>query len=111
MQPKITLSGPLAGSATASALGKQAVLQTVGVTTAGLYTIEVGSASGTGQYTVQVYLNAALELESHDGSTNNTPATAQNIDGSFTPLLKGATRGAVLRYVGTLETSLCHHNR
>jgi subtilisin family serine protease len=96
LQPTVALSGPLAGGATSPGLGKEIVLQTVGITPAGLYTVTVGSAAGTGPYTVQVILNAAVELESHDGSGNSTPATAQNIDTSFTPLLKGATRGAVL---------------
>lgn len=96
LQPTVALSGPLAGSAASAGLGKEVVLQTVGITPAGLYTVTVGSAAGTGPYTVQVILNAAVELESHDGGSNSIPATAQNIDASFTPLLKGATRGAVL---------------
>jgi hypothetical protein len=96
LRPTIALSGPLAGSVTAPATGQAAVLQTVGPTTAGKYTVAVGSAGGFGAYTVEIVLNAAVEMESHDGAPNNGPLAAQNINGSFIPLLKGATRGALL---------------
>jgi subtilisin family serine protease len=92
LRPTITLSGPLGGFASATAAGQDAVLQTVGPTTSGLYTVTVGSAGGSGAYTLEIILGAAVEMESHDGP----PGTIQNIDASFIPLLKGATRGAVL---------------
>src|SRR5262249_25613266 len=51
----------------------------------------------TGSYTVQIILNAAEENERHPGQpTNNTAATAQNIDPSFLSLGGAASRGAVL---------------
>jgi Big-like domain-containing protein len=96
LKPNVTLSGPLSGSATAGAAGQDAVLQTVGPTVEGEYTVTVASAGGFGGYTVEIILGAAVELESHDGGLNNSPATAQDISGSFIPLLKGSTRGAVL---------------
>ena len=41
-------------------------------------------------------LNAAMEAEAHDGATNNTLATAQDITASFVSLGEGAAeRGAV----------------
>jgi subtilisin family serine protease len=100
LQPKVTLkkSGLSDVVATAPAVGQDAVLQTAGPTVAGTYTIVVESVgqATTGFFTVQVFLNSALELESHDGATNNSRATAQNIDASFIDLIKGAKRGAVL---------------
>ena len=106
LQPTVQVLGPggtVIGTASASAAGSEAVVQTAAVPTAGVYTIVVGSAGSTvGAYTTQVYLNTALESESHNGPTNNTPATAQNISGSFVSLGAGASRGAVL---GTTDPS------
>jgi subtilisin family serine protease len=102
LRPAITLSGPLGGSATANAAGEDAVLQTVGSPTfpGGTYTVAVSGVGGTaGTYTVEIFLNAALETESHDGAANNTPGTAQNLNGSFITLrtsTTNATRGAVI---------------
>jgi hypothetical protein len=64
------------------------------------YTFTVSGAGGTtGNYSLQVILNAAQELEGTiSGKTNNTLATAQNIDGSFIKLRTSpakAKRGAV----------------
>jgi len=100
LQPTIEVRGPggaVLGTASAALAGKDAVLQTVPVATAGTYTITVGSLAGTtGQYTVQAVLNAALEAESHDGPGNATRPTAQNLDPSFISLGGAASRGAVL---------------
>src|SRR5262249_21588042 len=91
-------------SATASAAGQDVVLQTVPAASAGIYTITVGGVgTTTGGYTVQVILNAAQETEGHGGATNNTLATAQNIDASFISLGPSASRGAVL---GTTDTGV-----
>ena len=98
--PTLTLMDPgsnVIGNVTAGAAGVSALLQTIPVTTAGLYTIIVSAASGTtGNYTLGVTLNAALQTQFYDGASNNTLATAQNIDGSFISLGGGASRGAVL---------------
>jgi hypothetical protein len=64
------------------------------------FTFKVSGAGGTlGNYTLQLILNAAQELEGTiSGKTNNTPATAQNINDSFISLetsLAKAKRGAV----------------
>src|SRR5262249_49545309 len=59
--------------------------------------IRVDGADGTsGAYGMQVILNAAVEDEGHNGSANNSRATAQNLDGSFISLGSGIQRGAVL---------------
>ncbi len=68
--------------------------------TAGTYTMTVGGAGGTtGNYTVQVILNAALEMEGTlPGVSNDTLATAQDISSSFINLhtsVGDAQRGAV----------------
>jgi hypothetical protein len=91
------------GSATAPAAGREAVLQTVPVSLGGAYTILVSGAAGTtGGYTVQVYLNAAVEAEEHGGPRNDTLATAQDLEPAFLPLTMSADRAAV---VGTTDGS------
>src|SRR5262249_14561235 len=83
--------------------GQEAVLQTVPVSLGGTYTILVSGAAGTtGGYTVQVYLNAAVEAEEHGGPRNDTLATAQDLEPAFLPLTTSADRAAV---VGTTDGS------
>ncbi|MBN2021933.1 MAG: hypothetical protein JW809_04000 [Pirellulales bacterium] len=86
------------GTAAAGAAGSDALLQTVSTSTAGTYTVAISGADGTlGAYSVRLVVNAALESESHAGPTNDTPATAEDISGSFLSLGVGtAARGAVL---------------
>ncbi len=89
--------GILIGTATASAIGDDPVLQTVPAVTDGIYTVQVGDASGlTGLYTAQVILNAAVENESHGMATNDTLSTAQNVTGSSVGLGGGSDRLAVM---------------
>ena len=103
LQPSVTLRDPAStviGSATAAAAGQNALIQTASTTTGGTYTVVVtGASSTTGNYTVQIILNAAQEFEGTlVGVTNNTLATAQNIDGSFITVQTSqgsAQRGAV----------------
>ncbi len=97
LQAKITLTGP-GGSTSASATdtGAAVILQTAPITTAGVYTLTVSGLNDTiDGYTLNVYLNAALSTGAFGGASNNTLATAQNIDGSFTALGGGPQRGAV----------------
>ncbi len=90
-------SNNLIGSVISSAAGNYAVLQTISVTTAGTYTITVGGASNTtGSYSLQVTLNAALEAEGYNGPTDDTRATAQNIDSGFVSLGGAASVATVL---------------
>jgi hypothetical protein len=103
LQPKVELRNPAStviGGATAAATNQSALLQTAPAATGGTYTFTVSGAGGTtGNFSLQVILNAARELEGTiSGATNNTRATAQNIDGSFIKLqtsLASAQRGAV----------------
>ena len=85
-------NGTLLGSATAPAAGADALLQTVQVpgqiadngSGPKTYTVTVGGANGTtGNYRLKVVLNAALESESLGGTSDDTLATAQDINGSW----------------------------
>src|SRR5262245_38464600 len=104
LQASVELRDPnsnVIGSATAAAANQPALLQTAPAATGGTYTFTVSGAGGsTGNYSLQVILNAARELEGTiSGATNNTPATAQDINASFITLqssLASASRGAVL---------------
>ncbi len=102
LRPTVELLDPgnaSLGSATA-ATGENAVLQTIPTTGAGTYTVSVGGQLGTtGGYTVWLILNAAAEAESNDGPTNDTLASAQDLDATFLPLggpAEVGDRGAVL---------------
>jgi len=111
LQPRVELFDPSSSSlGFAQATGLVAGIQTRATTSGGLYRIAVSGGSGTvGDYTVQVILNSAFELEGLlAGATNNTIATAQNINGSFLNLdtsLAHAQRGAVLGEVSAAATS------
>lgn len=106
-QPTLQLSDPssavVAGSA-ASAPGANVLLQTIGPTVGGTYTITVGGVGASmGPYTVKVYLNAAIEAASVGLGGDKTLATAQNLDASFIALQTpqaSASRGAVIGSVG-----------
>ncbi len=100
LQPTIELLDPGSNSidtAAAGAAGKDAVLQVVPTNGPGTYTVTIGGAGGTtGGYTLQVILNAAMEMEEHDGPANDGAASAQDLDPTFLPLVGSAERGAVL---------------
>src|SRR5262249_40268110 len=67
LRPTVRLVGPggdVLASATASAAGQPALLQTVPARDAGTYRVVVGGASATvGGYSVKLTLNAAVETE------------------------------------------------
>ena len=101
LQPVIVVfdpSGALLGLSTAPTVGEDALLQTLEVSATGTYRINVGGASGSsGNYAIQMLLNAAVEEDKHGGPDNGNPASAQDISGSFLPLGDGAgERAAVL---------------
>ncbi len=50
-----------------------------------------GLDNTTGGYQLRLTLNAAAEAEPFGGPTNNTPATAQNLDAAFRDLVPGRT--------------------
>lgn len=82
--------------ATASGPGQAVLLQTLPVSATGLYTVRVSGAGGTGAYTLQVLLNAAVETEAWSGAANDAWDAAQDIDGSAISLQGAAERLAVL---------------
>lgn len=100
LQPTIAITDPannVIGVSTAAAVGQEDVLQTVPADITGTYTITVsGATNSTGNFTVQVTLNAALDLAAHGGPENNTLATAQDISVSSFPLTATADRMAVV---------------
>ncbi|CAN5586180.1 hypothetical protein BH11PLA2_BH11PLA2_46040 [soil metagenome] len=68
-------------STTATANGQTVITTPVVAPTTGLYTVRIGSSAATsGAYTIQEQLNAAVELESNGGVSNNTVATAQSLN-------------------------------
>jgi subtilisin family serine protease len=99
LQPTVQLIGPNGnslGSASAGAAGSDAFLQATPAATPGIYTVTVAGANGTtGGYTVQVFVNTALQAAAHGGPSDSTLATAQPLDPSFLPLGNGADRGAI----------------
>ena len=103
LQPSVELRNPgstVIGGATAAAVNQPALMQTAPAATGGTYTFTVSGAGGTtGNYSLQVILNAARESEGTiAGATNDTLGAAQNIDGSFIALrtsVASASRGAV----------------
>jgi hypothetical protein len=88
LQPQITLSGAdVATSAAGTAAGSKAVIQTVATDMTDTYVIAVLGLNGSaGNYTIQVYLNAAFSSSNDGGNLNQTLVSAQNINSSFTPL-------------------------
>jgi len=88
--------GSTIGSVSATAAGKTIYLQTLPVAAGGTYTVRVMSLDGTGGYTVELFLNSAVETEAYTGIPNNTIAGAQDIDSSAIAIAGGADRVAVL---------------
>jgi hypothetical protein len=87
---ELTRDGTTVQSATAGGPGQAVVFQTVptpvgpgGLSEARMYAVNVGSASGTGSFTVQIILDAAVESASYGGPSDSTPATAQDMDPAF----------------------------
>jgi len=94
-------TGALVGQVT-GANSRPALLETIAATMSGTYKVTVSGGNGmTGPYTVALTLNAALDIENNTLSTNNTIASAQNIDSSAVSLGGGASRFAVMGSLGS----------
>src|SRR6516164_1140321 len=110
LQATIELRDPsnnIIGSATAGAVGQEDLLQTAPASSAGTYTITIGGANNTtGTFHVRAALNAMFESEAHGGPSNDTLATAQDLDSSAIALRPVADRMAVLGEVDSNEYSL-----
>ena len=103
LQPTLQLVDPnnvVIATATAAGPGQNALMQSIPTTvaTTGTYKLIVSGASATtGNYFVNVLLNASQEEEGFlAGTTNDSLATAQNIDGNLLSLGGTASRAAVL---------------
>lgn len=98
-KPAISLSDSngLLASAIGVSENQDAIIQTFPITAAGTYTITVSSDGVTsGLYTLQLLLNAAIEVEDHGGAANDTPATAQSLDGNFKSVSGDASIASVV---------------
>ena len=83
--------------ANVTATGNDALAQVLSVSESGEYLVTVGGASdSTGGYGVTLLLNAAVEDESYGGPTNDTMATAQDIDSSSVALGSSLSEGGVV---------------
>ncbi|MDH5641349.1 MAG: Ig-like domain-containing protein, partial [Nitrospira sp.] len=83
------------GSEDAAGPGASVLVQTVPVSTAGIYTIRITDLAGSGTYQLATTLNAAVEAEHVGGASNNTLVTAQDLTASVIALQGTATRLAV----------------
>ena len=91
--------GNALGVLEAANAGDSLVLQVRAAATSGAYSVQVDSLAGTGSYTVELFLNAALE-----DPDSTDAASAQDLDGVFSALLDSpATRAAV---VGSMSAPL-----
>jgi len=98
--PTLTVRDPsnaVVATVTSAGANLDAVAQLVPITSAGTYTITVSGSGGTsGLYNLQAFLNAAVEADAHDGASNSTLATAQDVDPAMAPVGGPASRGAVV---------------
>jgi subtilisin-like proprotein convertase family protein len=98
LQPRIELFNPANVSvATAAGTGgADAVLQGIPIANSGTYRIVVSGLNGSaGAYDLRVLLSAGLEVETHGGATNDSIATAQNLDEAFLSI-GGVDRATIL---------------
>ena len=109
LQPVVTLISPSSvalATQTAAAAGQSAIIETTPVTAPGAYSIVVGgNAASLGLVNVQVWLNSAVEAANFGGPSDNSKATAQNIDASFVSLGGTSSRGAVRGTIATAGTT------
>ncbi len=101
LQPVVALRDPggrVVAGAMATGPGGDAVLQKVPMADAGTYTVIVSDAvRATGAYSIELILNASVELSQYGGPPNDTRASAEDFDRHFIPPGFGtAERGAVL---------------
>jgi extracellular elastinolytic metalloproteinase len=100
LKPRLTVTGPGTNlTNTASAIGVAATLSQISITTAGTYTFTVAdggvSPATSGNYVVQVSLNAVPEAEANGGASNDTTGTAQPLGSSFLNLSGGLSVATV----------------
>jgi hypothetical protein len=115
LQPTVQVLDPstaVLGTATAAAVGQNALLQTIPAGTAGTYSIVVGAANSTvGHYTVQVTLNAQLDTAS-DGSTpvQSLDGGALDVEPGPVTINRAAAVGTVDKPVARVTTVTTYHD-
>jgi hypothetical protein len=98
LAPTVTLHGPDGGllGQTSAGPGGTAVLQNVAGSDAGTYTIALGGSAGsTGEYSLLVLVNAAVDRDGPGGG-NTSAAEAQDLASAWTALSGGGRRAAVV---------------
>ncbi len=89
-------------AASSGGVGDSIVLQSQAVTVAGTYSIVVETDGATsGDYTLELSLNAAVEEEHFGGSSNDTLGSAQDVGSAWTIIGSGASRVGI---VGNLSS-------
>ena len=83
------------GSANGGA-GETVILQNLAVADTGTYSVRISQLGGSGNYQIQMVLNASVEAEAYGGTADDMLAAAQNLDPSAMPLQAGADRLAIL---------------
>mgnify|MGYP006273526373 FL=1 len=102
--------GMVIATGTAGEAGGVVVLQAVSADVPGTYTVGLGGSAGTtGDYEVQVLVNAAAERETHTGEGNTELADAEDIDDSFVAISSVARRGAVVGELAASDRILIFH--
>jgi subtilisin family serine protease len=100
LQPAVQVFDPdnnLVATVTAPAAGGSALLDSIPITTGGVYTIVVNGAGGTtGGYRGHAILNGALEQAHFGGPPDTSRDTAQDLGPAFADLPKGASAAAVV---------------
>lgn len=100
VKPKISVRNPadsLIGTSVPGAHGSGALIQALSIPTSGFYRITIsGIGTNTGNYNVDITLNAAVEEEGLTGLPNDMVSVAESIDLSFIPLPGGLRRAAVV---------------
>ena len=100
LQPHIELLAPggaSLGADTAAAAAGQVGLKAISAPQTGTYSIVVtGAGDSVGGYGMKVLLNATLETETYGSASNDTAATAQNLDTAFVNLGGGLAQQAAV---------------
>jgi hypothetical protein len=97
-------TGAVLAQATSDAAGQSVVLQRIETTVAGQYTVTLsGAEDTTGDFSVELILNATFEAETVGGPANNSPAAAVTLDNDFLVLDGAGAERAVV--VGSLQTN------
>ncbi|MEM9825059.1 MAG: CARDB domain-containing protein [Planctomycetota bacterium] len=95
-------SGTSIGVVQAASAGEPVLIQSLPVTSAGMYSVALRGVAGQGEYSTSLQLNADFETETWSTEINDDLLSAQSLEGTSKPLQSGADRlAAIGRVVGT----------